>query len=199
MSNQELYHYGVLGMKWGVRRYQNPDGTLTAEGRKHYSKEYYNLSKKSTIYNKADTNRRKKQAIENTKKDAKYIADEKKWRESFDKANAKLYEKAEKEFKDGQDDGPFAQELGDKYVVEQEIWEEQYNKDRSRKEYAKLLVKDLKNDKYYSQAKKLSDKYKLYEYDELAAVNHFNEKALNEYINGDISYNEYAYRIKGKI
>ena len=32
----ELYHYGVLGMKWGIRRYQNEDGSLTEAGRKHY-------------------------------------------------------------------------------------------------------------------------------------------------------------------
>lgn len=35
MTN-ELYHYGVKGMKWGVRRYQNYDGTRTAAGKKRY-------------------------------------------------------------------------------------------------------------------------------------------------------------------
>lgn len=35
-SNGELYHYGVKGMKWGVRRYQNQNGSLTPAGKKKY-------------------------------------------------------------------------------------------------------------------------------------------------------------------
>lgn len=37
MTN-ELYRHGILGQKWGVRRYQNPDGTLTKAGKKRYDK-----------------------------------------------------------------------------------------------------------------------------------------------------------------
>lgn len=38
--HNELYHYGIQGQKWGVRRYQNEDGSLTPEGKKRLAKDY---------------------------------------------------------------------------------------------------------------------------------------------------------------
>ena len=38
-DTNELYHHGILGQRWGVRRYQNNDGTLTAEGKIRYAQQ----------------------------------------------------------------------------------------------------------------------------------------------------------------
>ena len=51
--DNELYHHGILGQKWGVRRYQNEDGSLTPTGKKRYeiqSRDRYDIIKKGSSF-----------------------------------------------------------------------------------------------------------------------------------------------------
>lgn len=41
--SDELYHHGILGMHWGIRRYQNKDGSLTPAGQKRYNPRGYDV------------------------------------------------------------------------------------------------------------------------------------------------------------
>lgn len=63
VENTYLAHHGVKGMKWGIRRYQNADGSLTNKGKKKYLKgtgvdhmgrETYTLSRKGRKYNRKE-------------------------------------------------------------------------------------------------------------------------------------------------
>lgn len=57
MVNYELYHAGVKGMKWGVRRYQNKDGSLTPAGKKRYDRDTKDMNDKKKQKYQADTDK----------------------------------------------------------------------------------------------------------------------------------------------
>lgn len=44
--NNQIWHWGVKGMKWGVRRYQNANGSLTDAGKKRYDRDATTNDKK---------------------------------------------------------------------------------------------------------------------------------------------------------
>lgn len=72
----ELYHHGILGQKWGVRRYQNKDGTLTAAGKARYDSDPNKAEKadrKNAVENRrtlSDTELKKR--IERLKMEAEF-------------------------------------------------------------------------------------------------------------------------------
>ena len=143
-----LAHHGVKGMKWGVRRYQNKDGSLTTSGKKKISKEYKKASiagdkslqkKYSSMYMKAynkaaekmntseiekfNSTQRKKYGVDFTKRDG-YMQD-------YEKTFTKIF------------DPLFNKELNDFYI----------------------------SDKNYQKADKLVKDYGMVKWDDLAKFN----------------------------
>lgn len=63
MDNYQLYHWGIKGMRWGVRRYQNKDGSLTDAGKKRLEQERIKSSNNKLS---ADPNKWTKDDMEKT-------------------------------------------------------------------------------------------------------------------------------------
>jgi len=76
-SEEYLVHHGILGMKWGVRRYQNADGSLTKQGLEHYRNSETRHDKAQSEYKsakeryKADKTAENKSAVKEAKKEVK--------------------------------------------------------------------------------------------------------------------------------
>lgn len=73
IHTDELQHHGTKGMRWGIRRYQNKDGSLTPAGQKRYNKEVEKLKKEEAKVKAAE----------------KVAANQKKTQAKFDKLDAK--------------------------------------------------------------------------------------------------------------
>lgn len=90
--NDELYHYGVLGMRWGVRRYQKKDGTLTNSGKKRYDKEMGRLKAEEKIIKNKNRTQSKLEKLEAKRKSV----------EELKKNSNKPKEKSVKEYSDAE-------------------------------------------------------------------------------------------------
>lgn len=93
MNDNELMHYGVKGMKWGVRRFQNEDGSLTSAGKKRQVKRDQRAAK---YYDRANARQRE---IDNLN-DSLKSTDKKFQKRKLEKDIKKLEKKREQDLKD---------------------------------------------------------------------------------------------------
>lgn len=69
-------HHGIKGMKWGIRRYQNKDGTLTAAGKKRYNKEVERLKNERKTLNNQKRTQAKLDKLDEMRKENNRLRDE---------------------------------------------------------------------------------------------------------------------------
>ena len=131
-----LAHHGIKGQKWGIRRFQNPDGTLTEAGKKKYARameQQYNKYDKRNLAIPYDL---KKNRVDVRRK----ILNE--WGSSKE---AEEYYKASRELDDALDKGQGIKNAEDKYQKTTDRLEKKRLeiRDKYLDDYAKALIKDL--------------------------------------------------------
>ena len=164
MYNNYLEHHGIKGQKWGVRRFQREDGTLTPAGKKRYNtNDPKDREKLSRMY-RSHINT----AAERVNKDPDhlYVRAYNATAERFNgengliaKYNKEYYDKLSDEDKKRDDWG-----LDDAYNQGfQKMFDKEFDKS-----YKAIVVEDLTKDKYYKKAEELAEEYSMREWDEFA-------------------------------
>lgn len=146
--SEELLHYGIKGMRWGVRRYQNPDGSLTERGKKRVRKEY----KREVDKARADV------LSKNTKRqtDAYNEAADRMNKGGIDRFNKQQEKKYGKDFanRDGYFDD-YQKEFNEAFVSI----------------YNKSLYEAYQGNKHFQRSVELVERYGMVKWDELARTN----------------------------
>ena len=150
-NEQVLYHHGVLGQRWGVRRYQNADGSLTKAGKLHQAKQNYKSAKKSAF----ERALRREDVIE-TELDNKLSAnyDNEKAGKISGRKSSKNAHKLIKQY------SPKYQESNDIYKSEKKSAKAQYHKERA--DIFDAESKAHSGDKYRSRVISNKNKAKSY-------------------------------------
>lgn len=145
----ELAHFGILGMKWGVRRYQNPDGTLTEEGKHRYGAHaekvsYKNLRKQVHDFQQKNPNAKSQQYAAKKQSEANKYAMSTPEGKAFREYDQMIYDIV----KQGQAEGKnvvFTKAQYDEYKRREAAAQKRYDEymDRHQEEFASVLLSDL--------------------------------------------------------
>lgn len=194
----ELYHFGIKGMKWGVRRYQNEDGTLTEAGKRRYINQYGSYTREGYNIIKNETKKRvSAESIESlNKKSDKITNASNSTINKFDN----YYKKALKDFKIRNDVWSYInkEEIFDEDdfdIILSEAITEATGKyaTEAKSEYSKY---EKLQDEYWNEidsiSKPIIDKYKDVKMSELNVSSLKSE--INEAVHKDTGLNSYLFR-----
>ena len=156
-----LMHHGIRGQKWGVRRFQNPDGSLTDAGKKRVKAAYNKTAEEHAKYI-AETEGRRTLTAYNNAADRMNNGLIDKYNSDYDKKHG-----IKNPDKHNYDEDPSYDEGMSKLF--NKVYSEEYNK---------VLYRDTMNSRAYQEGKKLIKEYKMADWDDVVAKDEQIERDL---------------------